>query len=80
MKIPNYTWCPTELILANGEHVKETLENIPTNYINSVGLKYEAEEVRLAISQGLLEHPQMTHDQSRLIMLIMDECRKQLGC
>ena len=28
---------------------------------------------------GLLEHPLVTHDNSRLIMKIQDEAKKQLG-
>jgi len=70
---------PTELILANGERVRVPLPACGrTNFANSAGLCYEAEEVRLAIGNGLLEHPLMTHDNSRLIMRIMDEARGQL--
>jgi hypothetical protein len=51
-----------------------------TNYNYGMGLKYEIEEVRQAICQGLTEHPLLTHDHSRLIMFIMEEARRQLGC
>ena len=50
-----------------------------TNFSNSVGLRFEAEAVRLAIERGQLEHPLATHDNSRLIMTIMEEAKNQLG-
>jgi hypothetical protein len=48
-------WCPTELILSNGEKLVfpiENSENIHTNFLNSVGLSYQAEAVRRAINEG----------------------------
>jgi hypothetical protein len=59
--------------------VVTTLEKNKTNFDHSVGFKFEAEEVRLAISQGRLEHPLATHDNSRLILHIIEEANKQLG-
>jgi hypothetical protein len=80
-KIPHGFNHPTELIMPNGERVHETLPECSAkfHYTNAVGLSYEAEAVREAIGQGLLEHPRVTHENSRVIMHIMDEARRQLG-
>jgi hypothetical protein len=59
--------------------VLEPLEEVATNFSGSIGLKYEIEAVGEALSQGLLEHPLVTHDNSRLVMQIIEESNKQLG-
>lgn len=80
MQIPHFSWCPSELILPNGEVAKFPYpECAETNFQNSVGLRYQAESAYEAISNGWIEHPYVTHDHSRLICQIMDEARKQLG-
>jgi len=76
--IPSNSWCPSELVLPNGEEVSIPILPNEKGYHRSVGLKYQAEAVRLALEQGLTEHPLMTHEQSLLIMNIMDEVRRQL--
>jgi len=71
--------CPTELII-KGQLYKFDIPEVPkTNYPKTIGLKYEAEAVRQAISNGLLEHPNATFDHSRLVMKIMCEATKQIG-
>lgn len=75
------SWCPDTLILPNGEKVYMPLPECTSkaNFLNKMGLRFQAEEARLAIEQGLFEHPNMKHDDSKLIMHIMDEARKQIG-
>jgi hypothetical protein len=54
-KIPQFLWCPTELVLANGEKLVFPIENcekVETNFYNSVGLRYQAEAARVAINNG----------------------------
>jgi len=52
-QVPFRFWCPTQLITASGT---ETLDLPPTdqkfNYANSVGLLYEAQEVRKCLQKG----------------------------
>lgn len=49
------------------------------NFINSCGLRYEADEVRKCIRDGKFESDFVTHNESLLIANIEDEIRKQLG-
>lgn len=49
------------------------------NFINSCGLRYEAEEVRKCIREGKKESENVTHNESLLIANIEDEIRKQIG-
>ncbi len=49
------------------------------HYGNSQGLAYEAEEVRRCLSQGLLESPLMSLDESLTMAEIMESIRKQVG-
>ncbi|XP_049271534.1 trans-1,2-dihydrobenzene-1,2-diol dehydrogenase [Rhipicephalus sanguineus] len=53
--------------------------SVPLNFPNSSGLRYEAEEVRRCLREGLLESPKMTHHDSLLIAEIFDEIFKQIG-
>lgn len=79
IQIPEYAWCPTKLIMPDGSLHEEKLPECGTYYKNSVGLRFQAEAARQAISEGLLEHSFVKHDDSRLIMSIMEEAKKQLG-
>jgi dihydrodiol dehydrogenase / D-xylose 1-dehydrogenase (NADP) len=73
-------WCPTELEIPSG-----VLKfDLPTtekefNYANSVGLCYEADEVRRCIQAGLTESEGMSLDETLVVAEIMEEIRKQLG-
>jgi hypothetical protein len=52
-KLPDHSWCPTEIVLANGEKHKEPLPYVEgMNFYNSVGLRFEAEAAREAIAKG----------------------------
>lgn len=46
-------WCPTTLVV-NGTETEFPLPepDMPLNYVNSVGLRYEAEEVRRCLLNG----------------------------
>lgn len=52
---------------------------LPFNWINSCGLRYEAEEVRKCIQAGKIECEYVTHNDSIIIARIQDEIRKQIG-
>jgi hypothetical protein len=49
------------------------------NFLNRIGLKYEIEACRDAISKGLNEHPLASHESSKLILEIIEEVKKQIG-
>jgi dihydrodiol dehydrogenase / D-xylose 1-dehydrogenase (NADP) len=46
---------------------------------NSAGLRYEAEEMRRCINEGLFECPIVTQQESLIIARIEDEVRRQIG-
>ncbi|XP_051899063.1 trans-1,2-dihydrobenzene-1,2-diol dehydrogenase-like [Pristis pectinata] len=78
--VPGYMWCPTSLVV-NGDVEEFPLPtpHQPLNFINSTGLRYEAEEVRQCLQKGLKECPQLTLADSELIISILDEARQQVG-
>lgn len=79
MQIPDFSWCPSELILPGGEVIRAPYPECPkTNFANSVGLRYQAESCYEAIANGWIEHPNATHDNSRLICQIIEQVNKQL--
>ncbi|CAM4584483.1 hypothetical protein PO909_031782 [Leuciscus waleckii] len=80
IKIPAHMWCPTSL-LVNGVETQYPLPDpaLPLNFINSTGMRYEAEEVRHCLLKGLKESSLMSHADSALLMEIMDEARRQVG-
>lgn len=49
------------------------------NFINSCGLRYEADEVRKCIREGKKWSDLVTHNDSLLIARIEDEIRRQIG-
>ncbi|KAL3194717.1 hypothetical protein MRX96_045975 [Rhipicephalus microplus] len=53
--------------------------SVPHNFPNTSGLRYQAEEVRRCLREGLLESPTMTHHDSLLIAEMLDEILKQIG-
>ncbi|XP_031842110.1 trans-1,2-dihydrobenzene-1,2-diol dehydrogenase isoform X2 [Nomia melanderi] len=79
IKIPQF-WCPIKV-----EFPDRTVEfslpenNQKFNFINSVGLRYEADEVRKCILKGVIESPKVPHSASLLIAQLEDEIRKQVG-
>ena len=53
IEIPDFSWCPVEFIKADRNVHREPLpECPPTNYFHSVGLSFQAEGCREAISNG----------------------------
>ncbi|XP_062918841.1 trans-1,2-dihydrobenzene-1,2-diol dehydrogenase-like isoform X1 [Mobula hypostoma] len=78
--VPSHMWCPTSLTV-NGviEEFPLQTPSQPLNFTNSIGLRYEAEEVRRCLQKGLKECSQVTLADSELMMSILDEVRKQLG-
>ncbi|CAF4996843.1 unnamed protein product, partial [Rotaria sp. Silwood1] len=80
VSIPMYFKCPTRIVLPNGHHVDHHLpETIKkTNFVNSVGLLYEAIACRDQIMSGKTEHPLMTLENSLQIARIIEQARKQI--
>ncbi|XP_049450154.1 trans-1,2-dihydrobenzene-1,2-diol dehydrogenase-like [Epinephelus fuscoguttatus] len=80
IKIPNHMWCPTSLEV-NGKEVQFPLPepDMPLNFKNSTGLRYEAEEVRHCLLKGLKESPGMPWAHSSLSAELIDEARRQMG-
>ncbi|XP_077947453.1 trans-1,2-dihydrobenzene-1,2-diol dehydrogenase isoform X2 [Gasterosteus aculeatus] len=73
-------WCPTTLEV-NGKGTLFPLPEpgMPLNFTNSTGLRYEADEVRHCLLQGLKESPGMPWAHSSILAEMMDEARRQLG-
>ncbi|KAM8927757.1 trans-1,2-dihydrobenzene-1,2-diol dehydrogenase-like [Pelodytes ibericus] len=78
--VPSFMWCPTSLIV-NGKEMQFPLPppTKPICFINSTGLRYEAEHVRQCLQKGLKESPIMTWADSELMASIIEEVHKQLG-
>ncbi|XP_017789689.1 PREDICTED: trans-1,2-dihydrobenzene-1,2-diol dehydrogenase-like [Habropoda laboriosa] len=79
IKVPNF-WCPTTVELPSGT------VNVPLpkgehqfNFVNSAGLRYEADEARKCILAGLTESSKVPHSLSLLIAELEDEIRRQVG-
>ncbi|CAH1734489.1 unnamed protein product [Chironomus riparius] len=75
-------WCPTQVTDIDGttkvfELPKHRLGDF--NYPNSVGLSYEAEEIRKCFNAGLTECDVVTRKESLTISRIQDEIRRQIG-
>lgn len=52
-QIPAHMWCPTSLMV-NGVETRYPLPEpgLPLNFLNSTGMRYEAEEVRRCLLNG----------------------------
>ncbi|XP_048095276.1 trans-1,2-dihydrobenzene-1,2-diol dehydrogenase-like isoform X1 [Alosa alosa] len=79
IKVPDHMWCPTTLEV-NGEVSKHPLPEppMPLNFINSTGLRYEAQEVRQCLLQGFKECPVMSWSDSSLLAEVIDEARREV--
>ena len=88
--MPHPFWCPTALETplgvyeggdSKGLHMDFLLPHLDlaTNYPNSVGLCYEAEEVRQCLLRGDTESQIMSLDESLIVAEIADEILKQIG-
>nr|XP_057945794.1 trans-1,2-dihydrobenzene-1,2-diol dehydrogenase-like isoform X1 [Doryrhamphus excisus] len=80
IRIPAHMWCPTT-IEVNGKESHYTLPepSLPLNFMNSTGMRYEAEEVRQCLLKGLKESPVISHADSLLLAEVEDEVRRQVG-
>ncbi|XP_028296129.1 trans-1,2-dihydrobenzene-1,2-diol dehydrogenase [Gouania willdenowi] len=78
--IPAHMWCPTVLVV-NGKETKYPVPepSLPLNFIDSTGMRYEAEEVRQCLLKGLKESAVMSHSDSVLLAELEDEIRRQVG-
>ena len=80
IKVPKRFWCPTQLETSEG--IKEyplPKPYMPTNFTNSEGFCYEAEEIRRCLGEGKKESDIMSLKETQLIAEIMDEVLKQVG-
>lgn len=80
IRLSNF-WCPTSVELPTGTF-QFRLPEAPQqqfNFVNSVGLQYEAEHVRTCIREGRKESNLVPHAESLLIAEIQDELRRQIG-
>ncbi|KAK2853566.1 hypothetical protein Q5P01_006227 [Channa striata] len=80
IRVPSNMWCPTSLVV-NGKETQYSLPEpyLPLNFVNSTGMRYEAEEVRQCLLKGLKESPVMSHSDSLLLAEMEDEIRRQVG-
>uniref|UniRef100_A0A1B6CSQ0 Trans-1,2-dihydrobenzene-1,2-diol dehydrogenase n=2 Tax=Clastoptera arizonana TaxID=38151 RepID=A0A1B6CSQ0_9HEMI len=80
IEISRPMWSPTKIIV-NGEEKVFPLPKVEGefNFVNSVGLNYEAAEVRRCLLEGLKESPKASHADSLMIAYLEDAIRKQLG-
>lgn len=88
IKLPNYFWCPDEIIykrltdgLETTKHEKRPFPQVghKTNFKRGAGMVYQAQEVHRSIRNGFLESPLMTHQESILFARIEQEVEKQIG-
>ena len=80
VRIPTYFWCPTNIVLPNGQTIEQPLPETmkKTNYEHSAGLRYQAIACREQIISGATEHPFMTHENSLQIARIVESARRQV--
>lgn len=74
-------WCPLKLTDIDGSIKTWELPKARYDFIlhNSAGLRFEAEEARRLISEGLIESPSVTHEDSLRIARVQDKLRSLLG-
>ncbi|XP_058123903.1 trans-1,2-dihydrobenzene-1,2-diol dehydrogenase-like [Anopheles ziemanni] len=74
-------WCPIELTDIDGTIRSYPLpaSRVECILLNSIGLRYEAEEARRRIVAGELESPSVSHQDSLAIAGVQDAIRKQIG-
>ena len=87
LRLPHPFWCPTKLESPKGVYKKDSVSKefplpepyLPTNFPNSTGLRYEAEEVYKCIKGGKKESSVMPLEQSLIVAEIAEEIMKQIG-
>ncbi|KAK2894390.1 hypothetical protein QQF64_012782 [Cirrhinus molitorella] len=80
IRVPHPMHAPT-IVEVNGEKTEFPLPEpgLPLNFHNSTGLRYEAEEVRRCLLEGLKESVKMSLADSEMLIEVMDEARRQAG-
>lgn len=80
-QIPAPCRCPETIIDVDGTEKTWKLPQakLPFNWINSCGLRYEAEGARKCIRAGKIECEFITHNDSIILARIQDETRRQVG-
>ena len=80
LKVPKRFWCPTQLETPEGtKEFPLPKPYQPTNFANSEGMCYEAEEIRRCLQEGKKESDIMPLNETQLVADIMDDIMKQLG-
>jgi dihydrodiol dehydrogenase / D-xylose 1-dehydrogenase (NADP) len=74
-------WCPLKLTDIDGSIKTWDLPKARYDFLlhNSAGLRFEAEEARRLIGEGLIESPSVTHEESLRIARVQDKLRGLLG-
>ncbi|KAK7080300.1 hypothetical protein SK128_016097 [Halocaridina rubra] len=80
LKVNYPMWCPESLESPSGKYESPLPKSGQKfNFVNSQGLMYEAQEVRMCLKKGLLESPSLPLDETLIIAEIMETMRKQVG-
>ena len=80
IKIPGPFWCPIKMETAEGSKDFPLPEpTLPLNFVNSTGMRYEAEEVRKCLREGKKESDIMPHKETLLVAKMIEEIMKQIG-
>lgn len=85
LKLPHPFWCPTALESPRGVYdfqsvsLQFPLPPLKTNYPNSAGLRYEAQEVRECLNRKVAESDIMPLNESLIVAEIADQVMKQIG-
>ncbi|XP_048489108.1 trans-1,2-dihydrobenzene-1,2-diol dehydrogenase isoform X2 [Plutella xylostella] len=76
-----YFWCPTALHISAANSTEWSLPRgqFKFHFHNSAGLSYEIQECYDCISEGLLQSPKMTLDETVLLAKLADTMRSQVG-
>nr|XP_022340348.1 trans-1,2-dihydrobenzene-1,2-diol dehydrogenase-like [Crassostrea virginica]XP_022340349.1 trans-1,2-dihydrobenzene-1,2-diol dehydrogenase-like [Crassostrea virginica]XP_022340350.1 trans-1,2-dihydrobenzene-1,2-diol dehydrogenase-like [Crassostrea virginica]XP_022340351.1 trans-1,2-dihydrobenzene-1,2-diol dehydrogenase-like [Crassostrea virginica] len=80
IKIDDTFWCPLEASLPSGKISNEIARGpVPYNFLNSGGLRFEADCVKECLEAGKLECSEVSFADSQAIYNIIDEVVKQTG-
>lgn len=80
-KVPSF-WTPTSIIDVDGSEKTFPQTAVAKHefyYKNSIGLRYEPDEVRKCIRAGKKESENVSHKESLTLVRIQDEIRRQIG-
>ena len=87
LRLPPPFWCPTKLECPTETVGSEPITKdfplpdpyMPTNFVNSCGLRYEAQEVKKCIDGGQKESAIMPLEHTLIVSEILEEAMRQLG-